>query len=233
MINIEILNLRKNFKEIVVLDHLNLYIYPEQINVILGPSGCGKSTLLNIIAGLDSKFTGTIKGIKSHKTSYIFQDDSLLEWRSIKNNILFALSGKVDSGLLLNYGNALGLSNYWNHYPSQLSGGLRQRVNILRGLLYPSTLMLMDEPFKSLDTQTKEEVINLFLQIQQERKLTTILVTHNLEEALQVGHYIHVLSQKPTHIVDTFTNPYFSLDKSYSYEDKKTFLNQIKEIMKF
>jgi len=229
---IEILNIEKWFGNILILDKINFMIYPKQINVILGPSGCGKSTLLNIIAGLDHNFKGNTNSIDSKKVSYVFQEDHLLEWKNIEKNILYALSGKVRKQELIEYGEVLGLSMYWRYYPKQLSGGLRQRVNLLRAFLYPASLLLMDEPFKSLDIQTKEKTINLFLNIQQEKKLTVVLVTHSLEEAFQLGEYIHVFSNKPINKITTFINPYFYPRGVYSIKEKELFLKQVKEVLK-
>lgn len=228
----EILNIEKRFGETLVLDKISLTIYPKKINVILGPSGCGKSTLLQIIAGLDKDFDGCINGITPCKLAYVFQEDRLLEWKSVEKNILYALSGKVEKERLLDYGKALGLSEYLKYRPSQLSGGLRQRVNLLRAFLYPASLLLMDEPFKSLDIQTKEETINLFLRVQKEKEVTVLLVTHSLEEAIQLGNYIHIFSNKPTRRLDTFINPYFSSAKAYSIKDKESFLNEVREMVK-
>lgn len=228
----EILNIEKRFGETLILDKISLTIYPKQINVILGPSGCGKSTLLQIIAGLDKDFDGCINGITPCKLAYVFQEDRLLEWKSVEKNILYALSGKVEKERLLDYGKALGLSEYLKYRPSQLSGGLRQRVNLLRAFLYPASLLLMDEPFKSLDIQTKEETINLFLRVQKEKEVTVLLVTHSLEEAIQLGNYIHIFSNKPTRRLDTFINLYFSSAKASSIKDKESFLNEVREMVK-
>jgi len=229
---IDIFNIEKWFGDTLILDKINFTIYPKHINVIIGPSGCGKSTLLNIISGLDNNFTGYTKALSSLKISYVFQEDHLLEWKSIEKNILYALSGKLKKEEFIDYGNILGLSTYWGHYPSQLSGGLRQRVNLLRAFLYPASLLLMDEPFKSLDIQTKEKTINLFLKIQKEKELTVLLVTHNLDEAFQLGEYIHIFSNKPTGKINTIINPYFYSNKVNSGKEKELFLNQVKEIMK-
>lgn len=206
-------------------------IEPKKINVILGPSGCGKSTLLSIIAGLDTDFKGTIKGIDLEKISYVFQEDCLLEWKTLKENIGYALSGKVDREDFLDYAHRLGLSDYLNYLPDQLSGGLRQRVNLLRAFLYPASLILMDEPFKSLDIQSKGDAINLFLRIQRERELTVLLVTHNLEEAVQLGDFIHILSKKPTRVLHSITTPYDYLEEGQLEQERALFFSQLKGLL--
>lgn len=231
MVKIELINIRKSYGDNIVLDKVSFTIQPQKVNIILGPSGCGKSTLLSIIAGLDHNFQGTIKGIDQRKLSYVFQEDCLLEWRTVKENIIYALSGKVEREKFINYAKVLGLSDYFNYFPYQLSGGLRQRVNLLRAFLYPSSLLLMDEPFKSLDIQSKEEAIGLFLRIQKERKITAVLVTHTLDEALQLGSWIHILSSKPTRLLNTLINPFIDSEEIYSSKDKELFLTRVEEML--
>lgn len=230
MINIQIVDMEKSFEESLILNKINLTIYPKKINIIVGPSGCGKSTLLQIVSGLDKDFNGFVSDISTEKISYVFQEHCLLEWKNVEKNIAYALSGKIDKKDFLQYSTALGLNSYLKHYPSQLSGGLLQRVNLLRAFLNPANILLMDEPFKSLDIQSKQEAINLFLRIQSQKELTVILVTHSLEEAVKLGNYIHVLSNKPTKKLDTFINPYFC-ENNYSIEDRRLFLNKIKEMI--
>ncbi len=231
MINIKIVDIEKSFDQNVILNKVNLTIYPKKINIIIGPSGCGKSTLLEIISGLDKDFNGFIKNTDRQKISYVSQEHCLLQWKSVEKNIMYTLSGKVDNKKFLKYSRALELTNYLKHYPSQLSGGLLQRVNLLRAFLYPANIILMDEPFKSLDVLSKEKAINLFMEVQKEKQLTVILVTHNLEEAIKLGNYIHVLSNKPTKKLDTFVNPYFCKEEYYD-KNRILFSNKIKAIIK-
>lgn len=232
MIKIEIIDIEKSFGENLILNNISLIIHPNQINVIIGPSGCGKSTLLQIIAGLDKEFRGTVNGIDTKQISYVFQDHCLLEWKSVEKNIMYALSGKVDNKHFLEYSRALGLTEHLSHYPNQLSGGLLQRVNLLRAFLSPGNLLLMDEPFKSLDVKSKEATINLFLQVQKEKKRTVLLVTHSLEEAVQLGNYIHILPKNPAGKLHTFMNPWTYSKEEQSNEGRAKFLNKLNEIIK-
>lgn len=194
--------------EILALSEVNLSVKPEEFIAILGPSGCGKSTILSLIAGMlfpsrgrveidGSRVTGT-----SLKVGYMLQHDHLLEWRNIRDNTMLGLEvrGLADSRHRENAESLLnryGLGSFMNHYPSELSGGMRQRAALARTLALEPEVLLLDEPFSALDYQTRltleEEVAGI---LKQERK-TVILVTHDIAEAIAMADRIFVLSSRP------------------------------------
>lgn len=186
-----------------VLEDIHMTLQQEEICAFLGPSGCGKSTILNILSGLLEPTAGdvTLQG----KVGYMFQRDQLLEWRTIYDNITIGLEIQhqltkeklawVDT-LLHSYG----LWDFRFHHPSQLSGGMRQRVALIRTLAVSPDILLLDEPFSALDSQTRLLVSeDIYRIIRQERK-ASILVTHDIAEAISFADSIYLLSHRPTRI---------------------------------
>lgn len=197
--------------ETKTLEDINLDVIKGEILGIVGPSGCGKSTLLSIIAGLIEPSSGTvlINGSKIDETNrnigYMFQKDQLLEWRNILENVVLGLEiqGKLNSQayekarkLLENYG----LGDFINYYPSQLSGGMRQRVALIRTLLLEPDLLLLDEPFSALDYQTRLAIADEIGVILKREKKTGLLVTHDIAEAISLSDRIVILSNRPARI---------------------------------
>jgi len=176
---------------------------------LVGPSGCGKSTLLQILAGLIGATSGQVliegKRISApmpDKIGMVFQDPTLLPWKTALANVEFPLDLRgVDRTLRRSRCSALlelvGLSEFADHYPHELSGGMRQRVAIARGLAQDPRLILMDEPFAALDEQTRLLLGDKVLQIQQELKQTTLLITHNITEAVQLSDRVLVMTYRP------------------------------------
>ncbi len=169
---------------------------------IVGPSGCGKSTILSIISGLLSPSCGEIIKIDGLKTGYMLQKDHLFEWRTITDNVLLGLeiknmlseqTKKYADELLVRYG----LSEFKNHRPSELSGGMRQRVALIRTLAIQPELLLLDEPFSALDYQTRLFVSDEVGTIIKKEKKTAILVTHDISEAISLSDKVIVLSNRP------------------------------------
>ncbi len=189
---IEIINLSKKYGELAVFEKFNLEIEESEITCILGRSGCGKSTLLNIIAGLIPFDKGEIKGVDYNRISYIFQDPRLLPWLTALENVKLVLLSleepKIAEKTAARYLEMVGLKEYYDFYPHQLSGGMKQRVAIARAFAYPSDLLLMDEPFKGLDIELKENLISSFLDIWAKQKKTVVFVTHEIEDAEKIGH---------------------------------------------
>ena len=189
--------------ETEVLKDVNFSIYDGEIVCIVGPSGSGKSTILNLISGLIKPTKGSVK-VKG-EIGYMFQHDHLFEWRNIYKNVLLGLEIKkkltkenidsVDRMISL-----YGLEKFKNHLPSQLSGGMRQRVALIRTLAISPSILLLDEPFGALDYQTKIKVIEDIYNIIKKEKKTAIMVTHDISEAISMADRIIILSDRPAMI---------------------------------
>ena len=193
--------------ETLAISHLSFSLKQGDFVSIVGPSGCGKSTLLSIISGLIPPESGTVKLAGNH-IGYMLQKDHLLEWRSVCRNIILGLevqhSVTADTkekayGLLKQYG----LEQFANAKPSELSGGMRQRVALIRTLILEPDLLLLDEPFSALDYQTRLAVGDDIGQIIRKEKRTAILVTHDLAEAISLGDRVLVLTERPGSVKTT------------------------------
>ncbi|MDR7857778.1 ABC transporter ATP-binding protein [Tissierella sp.] len=197
--------------ETQAIKNINLDIYEGEIVGIVGPSGCGKSTLLSIVAGLIEPSNGSVQinGKKVSRSSrnigYMFQKDQLLEWRNILQNVVLGLEiqGKLSpedyitaKEMLGNYG----LGDFIYSYPSQLSGGMRQRVALIRTLLLEPDLLLLDEPFSALDYQTRLAIADEIGIILREERKTGLLVTHDIAEAISLSDRVIILSNRPAAI---------------------------------
>lgn len=214
---LEVKNVSKTYQnkegEVLALENVNFKVRKGEFVSIIGPSGCGKSTLLSIIAGLEQKTTGEIyiEGEKeeniSQKVGYMLQRDCLLEWRNILNNTMFGLEIKgrknkenkeyVES-LLKKYN----LYDFKDKYPSELSGGMRQRVALIRTLAVKPKILLLDEAFSALDYQTRIMVTNDIYSILRKENITAIIVTHDISEAISMSDRVLVLSKRPGTIKD-------------------------------
>ncbi|MTI58321.1 MAG: ABC transporter ATP-binding protein [Geosporobacter ferrireducens] len=185
----------KNYEEIRVLHNLNLTIEDKEITCILGPSGCGKSTLLNIMAGIIKPDAGSVKGDKK-KVGYVFQEDRLLPWKTVYENIKI-VNKKASDLKLKSLINIVGLNHFENKYPAQLSGGMRQRCSIARAFNFESEMLLMDEPFKSLDYDLRMNMVKSLIDIWHKWNNSIVFVTHEIDEALLLGNKIVVLTKNP------------------------------------
>jgi len=208
---IKITNLAKSFNDKKVLDNINLSIDKSERVALIGPSGAGKTTLLRIISGLETPSQGTIQ-IHNHNTGYVFQEPRLIPWRNVEQNLLFVKPDADLEDILVK----IRLKDYKNHYPHQLSGGMKQRVNLARALVTNPDLLIMDEPFSSLDLPIKLEIINDVLIQWQERKFTMIIVTHDLKEALLLADRVIILSSSPGQVVEDFTVDLKELNRKIS-----------------
>ena len=200
-------------QEVTALRNINLTIEEEEFVVLVGPSGCGKSTLLNIVAGLLSPSSGEIyfeglEGNKRPKMSVVFQEVALFPWRTVYENVVFGLEERGASKEEQRekgkyYIDMVGLAGFENAYPKQLSGGMRQRAGIARALAVEPDLLLMDEPFSALDAQTRTIMQEELLSIWNRRRLSTLYVTHNIDEAVFLGDRVIVMSRRPGEIKET------------------------------
>ncbi|HEY8464574.1 MAG TPA: ATP-binding cassette domain-containing protein [Bacillota bacterium] len=197
----------KNYGKLKVFDRFSLEFPEQRITVILGPSGCGKTTLLNVLAGLTKVTAGRV--VTTTEVSYLFQEPRLLPWLTVRGNLSLVLQDKMAKALVTDrveqYLATMGLEEYRDFYPAQLSGGLRQRVALARAFLYPARLLLMDEPFKSLDLKVRLGLLDDFLAIWRQEPRTVVAVTHDLKEAVRLGDQLVVLSEKPARVVKTIT----------------------------
>lgn len=201
-----------HFGTLVVHDGLKLSLRANEFLCVCGPSGCGKSTLLDIFAGIIKPTHGHVlidgepADPKRHNISFVFQEPSTLPWLDVWDNIATGLRikkrppaevrSKVDDII-----DVVGLRGFERYYPHQISGGMKQRVSIARAFATDADLVLMDEPFVSLDQPTREKMQSEVLSIWEHRKRTIVFVTHNLEEAVFLGDRVVVLSRKPARIV--------------------------------
>jgi NitT/TauT family transport system ATP-binding protein len=203
--SLHIKKLHKSYDDLLLFSNFNLDIAEGEITCILGPSGGGKTTLLNIIAGLVEPNGGNLVGFNGKVLSYIFQDPRLLPWKTVQENIEFVLHDTFDQNqrqaVASRFIKLVELNEFAKYYPWQLSGGMRQRVAIARAFAYPSDLILMDEPLKGLDVKLKLNLLKAFTRIWQTDKRTVIFVTHDVEEALMLGHNIVVFNQIPIEVV--------------------------------
>lgn len=215
MKKLEIFDVTKYFDELYTLESISLTLEDNQFVTILGPSGSGKSTLFNIIAGIEKADHGKIliEGQdytgKSGRVSYMHQKDLLLPWKRILDNTMIPL---VIKGVAKNeakkqassYFSLFGLEGFENHYPHQLSGGMRQRAALLRTYLFAKDIMLLDEPFGGLDAITKRKMQQWLLNVLENLRASILFITHDIDEAIFLSDRIYVLSERPAKIKATF-----------------------------
>ena len=231
--SIEINNLHKSYSELTIYDDFSLQLKDRKISCILGPSGCGKTTLLNIIGGITEPDKGEMDYEKGSVFSYIFQEPRLMPWKTVRENIRFVLKNiKLENKeeYIRRNLKMVGLEGFMDYYPHQLSGGMKQRVSIARAFIYPSNIILMDEPLKTLDPKLKWNLMKTFLKVWQRDKRTVVFVTHDVDEALILGEYIYIFSTPPVQVIQGFSNPLTSDQKQI---DNMDFFNQKKKILDF
>ena len=210
--NLSLKNISKVYQddngEVLAIKDFNYTFKKGEFVSIVGPSGCGKSTLLSIISGLESPTTGNVfideEDITGKITNigYMLQKDYLLEWRSILKNVLLGLEIKdmlneENKNYAINLLNTYGLGDFINKYPSQLSGGMKQRVALIRTLATKPDILLLDEAFSALDYQTRLSVTNDVYKIIKNENITAIMVTHDIPESISMSDKIIVLSKRP------------------------------------
>jgi NitT/TauT family transport system ATP-binding protein len=209
---LEAIDIVKRFEtpegSVTAVDHLSLTVAPGEFLSVIGPSGCGKSTLFNIIGGLLGDYEGrvmvggeTISGTHA-AIGMVFQEESTFPWRTVQDNVAFPLEvagvGRTERlERARHFVSLVGLDGFERRFPSELSGGMRQRVAIARTLASEPKILLMDEPFAALDEQTRLLLGDKVLQIQQQLRQTTLLITHNITEAVQLSDRVLVMTYRP------------------------------------
>jgi NitT/TauT family transport system ATP-binding protein len=204
-------DLTKRFGELEVLKGITADIGAGEFVSLVGPSGCGKTTFLRIIAGLETKTSGTVclDGAEIVGTGtdrgFVFQNDSLMPWRTVMSNALIGLelSGTIEPARRERVGQLLrlvGLGGFESYYPRQISGGMRQRVNLARALAVDPEILLMDEPFSALDAQTREIMQTELMRIWNEGRKTVLFVTHQIDEAVFLSDRVFVFGRRPGRI---------------------------------
>lgn len=221
MAEISLKNVNKTFQnsngtEHQALAEVNITIPSGQFVCLLGPSGCGKTTLMNVIAGFEKATAGSVQidGIEVTKPNQkyitIFQDYGLFPWRTVLDNVLFGIEAKGIKGekaknVAMEYIELVGLQNFKHAFPSQLSGGMKQRVSIARALAVEPEILFMDEPFAALDAFTRYHLQDEILRIWQDKKPTIIFVTHDLDEAVYLAEKVVIMAPQPGRIKKEIT----------------------------
>ncbi len=199
---------------LLALDRINLKIHDGEFVCIVGPSGCGKTTFLSVVDGLITATDGRIivDGVAVTKPgpdrAVVFQDASLLPWRTVQQNVVYglecagvkAVEARERAGRFIRM---VGLEGFENHYPYELSGGMQQRVNLARALVMDPKILLMDEPFASLDAQTREAMQEEVLRIRKEANKTVLFITHQIDEAIFLSDRVIVFSARPGRVKAT------------------------------
>ena len=190
---------------VTALRHMRACVAPSEFCVITGPSGCGKTTLLNIIAGLDRDFAGALSFAPSDgdapRIGYVFQSPRLLPWRTVRENVALVLARNADRAELEGLLSDVGLADVADAYPARLSGGMARRAALARAFAIAPDLLLMDEPFLSLDAAAADRLRSLLLRLVSRRPATVLFVTHDLTEAVELADRILVLSPAPGRVI--------------------------------
>lgn len=203
---LEIKDLKKIYHnesgETDAIDNITLDVFQNEIVAIVGPSGCGKSTLLSILANLETPSEGAITFNSNNEIGYMLQTDSLFPWLTILDNCLIGLDitknkNKENIDKVINLLDKYGLSEFKDKYPSSLSGGMKQRVALIRTLATNPSLLLLDEPYSALDYQTRLALSDDMYKIIKEEKKTAIMITHDIAEAISMADRVIVLTKRP------------------------------------
>lgn len=197
-------NLKKRYGNLSVFDQFNLTLNSEKRHCLFGPSGCGKTTLLNCLAGLESMDSGTITGINQKKIAYVFQEERLMPWLTVKENVAFVLEGKMSAELIEKKVDEIlelvQLTDFKNYYPNALSGGMKQRVSLARAFVYHGEILILDEPFKGLQHELKKNLMDYVIKYWSIEKPHLIFTTHDIDEALYLSSDIFVMEGLPATI---------------------------------
>lgn len=237
MLSIE--NLEVKYGNTEALSDFSLSINDGEIYSLIGPSGCGKSTLLKVLCGILREYKGRITlhdrcfSPKEITIGYVPQQYGLLEWKTVRENIF--LPFRLNKNRILKEQEvseiicSLEIEDLLDRYPSQLSGGQKQRIALARAFVSQPDILLMDEPFSSLDTFTSEASQRLFLHLWKKYKVTTLFITHNIHEAVSIGEHIIIMSKAPGKIIHKVDNPLFNVEE-YPEEKLKFVASIIQKI---
>ena len=231
------------YGETEVLRDISLEVPSGRIVCLVGPSGCGKSTLLRFIGGLERPGSGRVLQLGEppegclNPLTYIFQDFALLPWRTVRGNVSLVLEDHGIRGAQADavIGDVLArtrLTDFAEALPKQLSGGMKQRVAIARALAVNPAVMLMDEPLSALDSQTRELLMDDLVALWTRQPFTSVYVTHNLAEAVRLGHQIVVLSRRPGRICDVVEIDKPLAERGYADPDLEATQKQLWELMR-
>jgi len=198
---IEVNHIYKKFKKEYIFEDFSISFADQKVNSIIGPSGCGKTTLLRIISGLEPFEKGCISGIDKINISFVFQEDRLLPWLNVFQNIELVLKSKFapeeSKRRILEVLTQLDLSEAAEMMPNELSGGMQRRVAIARALAYDADIILLDEPFKGMDNKLKSDVLPQLAAVWRKTKKTVILVTHDISDVRELSDTVYELSGRP------------------------------------
>jgi NitT/TauT family transport system ATP-binding protein len=196
-----------------------LDVEPESMTVLMGPSGCGKTTLLRIVAGLDERYAGEVGIPAGTRIGLMFQEPRLLPWRTVRQNIELVAAPGFAPQDLERLAHAVGIADMLPRYPQELSLGLARRVALARAFATTPDLLLLDEPFVSLDERTADRLRKLLLEVWSARPTTALLVTHNAREAIMLADQLVLLAPRPTHVVAIETIAVRQADRSAEVVD--------------
>jgi ABC-type nitrate/sulfonate/bicarbonate transport system ATPase subunit len=223
---------RKSFRtasgqSVPVLANLSFALEEGETGALIGPSGCGKSTLMRILAGLDRDFEGSVRIPTHGRVGMVFQEPRLLPWRSVEDNVRLAAPNVSEAEVAALFA-ALGLSDHRTHFPGELSVGLARRTALARAFAVRPTSLLLDEPFVSLDAPLARQLQRDLARLVESHGMITVLVTHDIDEAIALADRIFVLSPRPAHVVDEIrvTSPRAAM----SSEELKTIAARIEAL---
>lgn len=233
---------RSQGQEIMALDHLNIDIEAGKIYAFIGPSGCGKSSFLHVLSGIfqdsyegEVRMNGRPLDPKTRRIGLVLQNYGLLPWKTVYGNSVLGVRVKKESyrddpyvRFILK---ELGIDHLSQRYPKELSGGQQQRVAIARAFILQPELLLMDEPFSALDAISREEMQALFLNIWQQHNVTTVFITHSVDEALYLGARIAVFSPGPGRILEVMDNPCFMLEDLRARDSYQTMSLRLRRLL--
>lgn len=233
---------------VTALNKINISLKKGDIYVFIGPSGCGKSTLLHVLSGIIKDYEGGVLienggiDVRNQAIGLVQQSYGLLPWKTVYNNIILGAKIKCSQNKFRdihqdeNYAekimSELNIQHLRNRYPHQISGGQKQRAAIARALVLKPDLLLMDEPFSALDAITRENLQKLFLDLWKQYKLTTVFITHSVEEALYLGKNIIIMSSSPGTILENIENPLFCMENIMEKAEYYKLSSRIRSILK-